>query len=148
MIYEENRAVMGMLFKILLDYAIFAFIINLIREVVKDLEDIIGDSNQGMNTLPIVFGVNRTTKLVFAFSFIPIIGILYYINNYVFAAGLRYATLYGFVFILAPLIYFTVKMGSANKKNDFHHLSTILKWILFFGIVSIVVISLNIKYNA
>jgi 4-hydroxybenzoate polyprenyltransferase len=145
---QENRPVMGLLFGILLDYAIFAFIINFIREVVKDLQDINGDSNQGMNTLPIVFGVKRTAKLIFGLSFIPLICIIYYINTNLFASGLIYGTLYGLVFILAPLLYFTIKIWSAKTTQDFHHLSSVLKWILFFGILSIVVISLNIKYNA
>jgi 4-hydroxybenzoate polyprenyltransferase len=145
---EENRSVMGLLFGILLDYAIFAFIINFIREIVKDLQDVEGDSNQGMNTLPIAFGIKKTSKLVFGLSFIPVILILNYINSNLFSANLFFGTVFGLVFILAPLIYFTTKIWSANNKQDFHHLSTILKWILFFGILSIVVISLNIKYNA
>lgn len=148
LITEENRPVMGLLFGILLDYAIFAFIINFIREIVKDLEDVEGDSNQGMNTLPIIFGKNRTVKLVFGLSFIPIICLLYYINHYIFAAGLLISTIFGLVFILAPLLYFTVKIWTAKDKKDFHHLSMILKWILFFGILSIVVITLNLKNNA
>lgn len=146
--YADNRAFMRLLFSILLDYAIFAFIINFIREIVKDLQDIDGDSSQGMNTLPIAFGEKRTVILVFVMSFIPIILILNYINTNLFSAGLIYGTLYGLVFILAPLIYFTTKIWSAKSQKEFHHLSTILKWILFFGILSIVVISLNIKYNA
>ena len=146
-INEGNRPVMRLLFGILLDYAIFAFIVNLIREMVKDLQDFEGDSNQGMNTLPIAFGVKRTTKLIFGMSFIPIICIICYINTNLFDSGLLFATSYGLVFILAPLLYFTVKIWSATTQ-DFHHLSTVLKWILFFGILSILVINLNIKYNA
>ena len=145
---NENSPVLRLLFGILMDYAIFAFIINCIREIVKDLEDIKGDVNQGMNTLPIVLGVQRTAKLVFAFSFIPVVLILNYINTNLFSYELIYGTLYGLIFILAPLLYFTVQIWSAKTTKDFHHLSTVLKWILFFGILSIVVISLNIKYNA
>jgi len=145
---QENRPVMGLLFSILIDYAIFALIINLIREIVKDLEDVAGDSNLGMNTLPIAFGVSRTTKLVFGLSFIPVYLIINYINSYLFDSNLFIGTLYGIVFILAPLLYFSVKIWSAKTTKDFHHLSTILKGILFFGILSIVVISLNIKFNA
>lgn len=144
----ENRPIMGLLFSILLDYAIFAFIINFIREIVKDLEDIEGDRLQGMNTLPIAFGKGKTTKLVFGLSFIPLILVVNYINSYLFASNLFIGTLYGVIFILAPLIYFTIKIWSATNKQDFHHLSTVLKWILFFGILSILVINLNIKYNA
>jgi 4-hydroxybenzoate polyprenyltransferase len=144
----ENQSIMGLLFRILLDYAIFAFIINFIREIVKDLQDYEGDLNQGMNTLPIAFGVIKTTKLVFGLSFIPVILILNYINSNLFSSGLVYATLYGLVFILAPLLYFSIKIWSATSTKDFHHLSTVLKWILLFGILSIVVITLNIKHNA
>ena len=86
--------------------------------------------------------------LLLAMSFIPLICIIYYINTNLFASGLLFGTLFGLVFILAPLIYFTIKIWLATKSEDFHHLSTVLKWILFFGILSIVVISLNIKYNA
>jgi 4-hydroxybenzoate polyprenyltransferase len=146
--FEENRAVMGLLFGILLDYAIFAFLLNFIREIVKDLEDVKGDSNQGMRTLPIVFGVKRTTILVFVLSIIPILCVVYYLNYYLFQSGLILSAIYGFVFILAPLIYFTIKIGSATQTKDFRHLSTVLKWVLFFGILSIVVISLNIKHHA
>jgi len=145
---QENRPLMSLLFGILLDYAIFAFIINFIREIVKDLQDVEGDSNQEMNTLPIVLGVNRTAKLVFGLSFIPLILIVNYINTNLFSSGLIYGTLYGLVFTLAPLIYFTTKIWSAKTTQDFHHLSAVLKWILFFGILSIVVINLNIKHNA
>jgi 4-hydroxybenzoate polyprenyltransferase len=36
----ENQIAMANLFSILLDYAIFAFMINLLREMIKDIEDI------------------------------------------------------------------------------------------------------------
>jgi 4-hydroxybenzoate polyprenyltransferase len=47
---------------------------------------------------------------------------------------------------MGPLFYFTVKFGRQNLK-EFHTLS-LLKWIMFFGILSVVIISLNMKYNA
>jgi 4-hydroxybenzoate polyprenyltransferase len=145
---DENRPIMGLLFGILLDYAVFAFILNFIREIVKDLEDINGDYSQGMNTLPIALGIKRTTRIVFALSFIPIISIIYYINKYIFASHLYLSTIFGLVFILAPLIYFTVKIWSSKTKKEFHFLSTLLKWILFFGMLSIVIISINMLQNA
>src|SRR5687767_945779 len=41
-------------------YAGFAFIISLIREVVKDMEDMSGDARYGCRTMPIVWGVNAS----------------------------------------------------------------------------------------
>lgn len=144
--YEGNQQQMAVIFSILLDYALFTFILNFIREIVKDLEDVNGDYNQGMNTLPIAIGINRTSKIVFALSFIPILAILFYINKYLFQ--LQFATLYLMLSVLGPLLYFTFKIWTAKTKNDFHKLSLLLKWILLFGIVSIVVITINMKYNA
>ena len=145
-IYEGNQQQMANLFSILLDYAIFAFMINLLREIVKDIEDVDGDYNQGMNTLPIVIGKSRTAKIVFGLSFIPLLLILHYIYNYLF--GLVFVTLYLLFFVVGPLLYFALKMWTAKTKKEFHNLSFLLKWILLFGILSIVVISLNMKYNA
>lgn len=142
--YEGNMQQMRVVFSVLIDYAIIAFIINFIREIVKDLEDINGDYQQGMRTLPIVLGESKTTKLVFAFSFLPIICILYYVYNYLFQ--LQYATVYILGFIIGPLLYFTIKIGSAKTKKDFNHLSNVLKLVVFFGIISIMVIALNKMY--
>lgn len=144
----ENRTQMASMFSILIDYAVFAFIINFIREIIRDIEDVNGDYNQGINTLPIAIGTNRTAKVVFALSIIPVVFLLIYINNYFVAFNLYFATIYTFVFVLAPLIYFTAKIVTAKTKKEFHHLSSILKWIIFFGILSILIINLNIKYNA
>ena len=143
-----NKAFMGVVFQILIDYAIFTFIINFIREIVKDLEDVNGDYNQGMNTLPIVLGVARTAKLVFWFSLIPIALLLWYSNEYFVKNNLFLATGYVLFFVVAPMIYFTIKMWTAEKKKEFAHLSFILKVIMFFGILSALVISYNIQYNA
>ncbi|WP_115887244.1 geranylgeranylglycerol-phosphate geranylgeranyltransferase [Flavobacterium cutihirudinis] len=144
----ENQAQMASLFSILIDYALFAFMINFIREIVKDIEDVNGDYNQGMNTLPIAIGISRAAKIALGFAIIPFILSLLYINTYFMQNKLYIATIYGFVFVLAPLLYFIVKIFSAKSQKEFHHLSTVLKLILLFGILSILVITLNIKYNA
>lgn len=144
----NNQPVMANLFSILLDFAVFAFMINFIREIVKDLEDIKGDSNQGMKTLAIVLGVENTSKLAAVLGLIPIAFLLVYINNYFVANNLLVTTFYAFVFVVAPLLYFSIKVWPAKTKQEFHKLSLLLKWILFFGIISIAIITLNIKYNA
>jgi 4-hydroxybenzoate polyprenyltransferase len=141
-----NQQQMRIVFSILLDYAIFTFFINMLREIIKDIEDVDGDYNQGIRTLPIVIGKSRTAKIVFGLSFIPILFLLYYINAYLL--NLIYTTIYLLLFVMGPLFYFTVKVWSAKSKKEFHTLSLLLKWIMFFGILSVVIISLNMKYNA
>jgi len=146
--YDGNRAEMGIMFSMLIDYAIFAFIINLIREIVKDIEDVEGDNNYGMNTLPITLGVMKTSKIVFGLALIATLILLWYINNYLMENTLYFAVIYGFVFVVAPMIFFMIKIWNAKSKEEFHLLSSILKWVIFFGILSVLIITLNIHYNA
>lgn len=145
---DDNRDVMRPIFLILIDYAIFAFIINLIREIVKDLEDVKGDYNQGLQTLPIVLGVNRTAKILAFLISIPVAILLIYINNYLMLNNLYISVIYGLMLVVGPLIFIILNLWNAKNKEDFAKISSILKWIIFFGILSIVIIDENIKYNA
>ncbi|UGS22571.1 geranylgeranylglycerol-phosphate geranylgeranyltransferase [Flavobacterium channae] len=139
----DNRFRMKEAFGILTHYAIFAFIINLIREIVKDLEDIDGDYQSGINTLPIAIGIKKTKIIVGVLTVISIALLAYYVNANFFE--LDYVVYYAMVLIVGPLIYFGVKLLNAATKKEFHHLSLVLKIILFFGILSVAVIVYNLK---
>jgi 4-hydroxybenzoate polyprenyltransferase len=143
--FDSNRNEMGIVFSLLMDYAIFAFVLNFIREIVKDMEDINGDYTQGMNTLPIAIGINRTTKIVFGLGVLATCVLLWYINTYLMTNHLYYATIYGLLFVVSPMIFFVVKIWNAKSKQDFHFLSTLLKFVIFFGILSTAVITFNLK---
>jgi 4-hydroxybenzoate polyprenyltransferase len=145
--YEGNQTEMGVMFSILIDYAIFAFIINLIREIVKDMEDVEGDYNNGMSTLPIAIGLGKTSKIVGVLGIIATLILLWYINSNLMSSKLYYAVIYGLLFVVAPMIFFVVKVWIAKTKEEFRLLSTLLKWIIFFGILSILAVNLNIMQN-
>ncbi|MEY8870244.1 geranylgeranylglycerol-phosphate geranylgeranyltransferase [Gaetbulibacter sp. NE] len=134
-ITPENQATQVTFFKILWDYALFAFIINLLREMVKDIEDIDGDHKAGMNTLPIALGRERAKKIVFALSFVPIAATVYYVVTYLFKQQLVVA--YFLLFIIAPLIYVSIKIFTAETKKDYHAISNILKLVMLFGMLSL-----------
>ena len=146
--FDVNQTVMGINFSILIDYAIFTFIITLLLEMVSDIESIEGDKSQGLSTLAIALGINKAKKVVLILSLIPIFSVLYYLKVYLFDAKLFYSLIYGLIFTIIPLIYFAIKIVKANEPSEFRHLFMILKWILFFTYLSIVVINLNIRYNA
>jgi 4-hydroxybenzoate polyprenyltransferase len=141
----ENKIRMREVFGILIDYAIFAFIINLIREIIKDLEDLDGNYQTGMNTLPIAIGMNKTKIIVSCLTVIAIVILAYYIKMYLFE--LDYVVYYALALIIGPLLYFGVKLQTAKEKKEFHHLRMILKLIFCFGIVSIAVIVYNLKLS-
>jgi len=142
-----NQSDMALHFSILLDYAKFAFIINLIREIIKDLEDYQGDHAQGMRTLAIVLGKEKTAKLCFVLLLLPILYLLYYTTTNLLVYNLIYAILYMLIAVIAPLVFCLIKTWSAKEKSDFKLISSVLKWVVFFGIVSITVITLNVKHN-
>ena len=57
--------------------AVFAFLINLIREIVKDVQDIEGDSKLNYQTFPIRFGIDTSKRLVILISLVLILFTLY-----------------------------------------------------------------------
>ncbi|AFL82425.1 4-hydroxybenzoate polyprenyltransferase-like prenyltransferase [Aequorivita sublithincola DSM 14238] len=131
----ENQAVQSAVFKIVLYYALFAFSINFIREIVKDLQDINGDKKGGMNTLAIALGRKRTMKIVFTLAVIMILGIVIYM--YEFLYNQQILMLYFLFAIVAPLLYFCVKAWDAETPKQYKLLSMLLKIIMFLGICSI-----------
>lgn len=141
--YAGNLPQMKKAFGVLFDYAIFAFIINWIREIVKDIEDTDGDYASGIQTLPILLGKSRTAKLVSVLISIPVLVLLYYINKNL--VDYNSVFLYGLFFVIGPLLYCMIKLWSAKSKSEFKHISFILKLVLFFGILSIAIITYAIK---
>jgi 4-hydroxybenzoate polyprenyltransferase len=135
-INDANRDIQITFFKIILDYAVFAFMINLVREIVKDIEDIDGDYKAGMQTLPIVLGRERANRVVFILSLIPIFSVIYYLITYLFKQ--TEVVGYFLLFIIAPLIYVTIKLFSAEQKKQYRHLSIVLKLVMLTGMLSMV----------
>ena len=134
-ITPQNRDTQRVIFSILIDYGIFGFLVNFLREMVKDQEDIKGDYNAGMQTLPVVLGRERTNKIIFLVALFPIAGVLYYIYEYLYENQLAVA--YALFLILGPLLYFLVKVATAKTKKQYHDLSTLLKLVLALGLISI-----------
>ena len=131
----QNQETQLTFFKIVLDYAIFAFIINFIREITKDIEDIDGDYKAEMNTLPIAIGRERATKVLFILSFIPLLAVTYYVFTFLYKQ--QFVVGYFLLFIIAPLIYVSIKLFNADTKKEFHFISNILKIVMLFGMLSL-----------
>ncbi len=120
----------------------FAFFLNLIREIVKDMEDINGDYRLNMRTLPIVFGTARIKKITAILCGFPIGLLLYIAFNY--SREFKFTVIYSILFSLLPLLYVVFKLLAAKSTKDFHKLSEILKIIMFLGINTLVILSLNL----
>lgn len=139
-ITPENQSVQAIAFRVVLTYAFFAFSINFIREIVKDLQDLNGDKKLDLQTLPIVLGRKRTTAIVFGLGVLLVLLLVYYMYNHLYA---HQAVMLYFLFaIVGPLLYFCIKSWDAETNKQYAFLSKLLKMIMFFGICSIPLIQL------
>jgi 4-hydroxybenzoate polyprenyltransferase len=93
-----NQEHQSFIFSILLNYSFFAFYIILMREIVKDIEDIDGDKNGNLSTLPIILGRKRTSYIVFGMSVLAMFGTVYYI--YIHLYNYTSAVVYFLLFTL------------------------------------------------
>lgn len=122
--------------RLILDYAVFAFMINLIRELVKDIEDIDGDYNAKSKSLPIILGRNRASKVTFSLSLIPLVLLIFYTSTNLYKQPVAIA--YALLCLVAPLIYIAMKLYTAEIKKDYSHISDVLKLVMLMGVLSLV----------
>ncbi len=118
-------------------YAGFAFIINLIREVVKDMEDVEGDRVYGCQTMPIAWGINAA-KVFVAVWLVILIGILVLLIFYALQTKWWLFSLYAVILIVAPLILVFKKLSAAQTPKDYHGISSYIKMVMFTGILSMI----------
>lgn len=118
-------------------YASFAFIISLIREVVKDMEDIEGDRRYGCYTMPIAWGITAS-KVFVAVWLVVLIITLVIVQFYVLQFGWYWSAAYCILFIIVPLLFIFRKLFLAGNSKEFHELSTYIKLAMFTGILSMV----------
>jgi 4-hydroxybenzoate polyprenyltransferase len=136
--FDEKTNILGCV-----AYSVFAFFSNLIREIIKDTEDIRGDSKFNANTLPIILGVKKTKNILIYLQLTLIFGCFGFIFLFPYLSGAPKHTFiqfmfYVFLLIIVPSIYLLFKIWKADVKNHFSHLSLIAKIIMITGILSMV----------
>ena len=112
-------------------YALFAFFMTLIREVIKDMEDLKGDNTFGCKTLPIIWGLRRTKFFIYAVLAIFVIMVVMINQQYVMLP-----IYYFIIFLFAPLLWLLVRLIRADTVKDFYRLSQFCKVIMLLGILS------------
>ena len=114
--------------------AIFALLVNLIREIIKDIEDIDGDKKNQLETYPIKYGIKKSKALLigllivlFTATMIPIILKLYNIEYFIIVM----------FFVNLPLIYLIREISSKQFLINISKLSAFTKLIMIFGLIAI-----------
>ena len=122
-------------FTFLIWFAIPAFILTLIRELIKDMEDINGDEHFQCKTVPIVLGISKT-KVMVLFLILLLSSYLSYILYEYFYANTVISFWYLISLFLIPIAGLTYLVITSGEKKDFYYASLSAKIIMLGGIFS------------
>ena len=134
---DADTFIIPRLLKVSFLYAGFAFTISLIREVVKDMEDIQGDIKYGCETMPIVWGI-PVSKVFVGVWLVVLTGGVAVLQFYVLQLGWWLSAIYCVLLIIIPLLWILQQLYRAQIALDFKRLSSAIKIVMFTGIVSMV----------
>lgn len=123
---------------VIIVHAVFLFFIILIRELVKDLENLKGDFTLDYATIPVKFSVGFTKRLISILvisTIIPaLILVLYFDSGYMD---------YYFLTCVVLLIIFLVQLWQSEAKIHYLILHNLLKFVIVLGVFSIVLIDVD-----
>lgn len=140
-IYESFEAILSpegrKLIQIITGYAVFAFVISMVREIVKDLEDMIGDSKDGCRTIPIVWGVAPAKRLCYGLL-IGLEILIVLVEVRVGVIGWYLAIGYLVLFVQLPGIYIMRLLQKAHLPEHYHRISSLVKILMLTGILSMI----------
>jgi 4-hydroxybenzoate polyprenyltransferase len=113
-------------------FAFFAFMTSMMREIIKDAQDVKGDKEQDSKTLPILFGIGTTKKVVMVLVILTISVLVFFFLTY-----LRdwISLIYCSLGLVLPFSYLLVRTAKSNSSDDFAHLSRIVKVIMLLGLL-------------
>jgi len=123
-------------------YAAFAFLLSLMREIIKDIEDIKGDSEKELQTFAVVYGIKKS-KLLVSFLSIIMLVLISLAAYYSYTHSWFKLSSYFIIAVVFPLLYFFYYLQKAEKKDDFKELSTLAKIIMVAGILSMQIFYIN-----
>lgn len=113
---------------------LFAFVINFMREIVKDMEDVEGDTKANVFTFPATYGFDRAKTLLYIFGLFLLIAMIvpalmkYYNHRYLFVI----------TFLVVPMLFYSMYLlHHHNQKEVFGKVSSLLKTQMLFGLLAI-----------
>ena len=127
------------IYKFTVVYGSFAFVISLVREVVKDMEDMEGDLRYGCRTMPLVWGLNAA-KFFCASWLTLLVAALIFIQFYVLQYRWWAIIVFTCLAVIYPILRALKKLSQAFEPRQFHQLSILIKSIMAMGILSMVLL--------
>ena len=119
-------------------YLVFAFSSTMLREIIKDMEDIKGDAQKEAYTLPVVYGLGVAKCLSWVFGII-LLGVLSVWSFHESVTTNWIDILFLILMVAGPALYLFYKLAFAKRVDEFHHLSQVAKGIMVAGLVFLIV---------
>lgn len=123
-------------------YSGFAFIISLVREVIKDIEDMEGDAKFGCKTMPVVWGV-IVSKVFSSTWLVVLLATVIIVMIYMLQLHWWVPAIYCLIMVILPLLMILRKISAAQKIQDYHRISNMLKIVMLTGILSMTLLSIH-----
>jgi len=133
----EFHGALSRIYKFAVVYASFAFIISLVREVIKDMEDMKGDARYGCRTMPLVWGLNAA-KFFCVCCLTVLVAALIFIQFYVLQFGWWITIGFTCFLVIFPILRILKKLSGATEPAQFHQLSKMIKSVMMMGILSMI----------
>lgn len=121
-------------------YALAAFLLTVVREIIKDVEDMHGDAQHGCRTLPLVVGVARS-KWVTGFFLACLVLLTVGATGRLFGSGHWPLGTWLVLLVLLPSAQLVRLLIRADRRRHFRHLSTWCKAIMLAGVLSMALAS-------
>ena len=126
--------------------AFFAFITTLLREIIKDIEDVGGDTEYGCKTMPILLGIKATKNIAMFIAFLTICCLVFIqleflkLEDYI-------SLVYFIVALQLPLLFLIYKIKKASAKKEFRFAGNLSKFIMLMGIIYLLVFAYPILHD-
>jgi 4-hydroxybenzoate polyprenyltransferase len=132
---ENQTAYVADIYKAGILFGGFAFISSLVREAVKDLEDMEGDARYNCRTMPIAWGV-RSAKIYISVWLIVFVCALFSLSVYFVLHGRVVLPSFLMLTVTFPATYVLLKLEGAHTQRDYKRLSRLIKVFMLTGTCS------------
>lgn len=129
-------------FAVIFAHATFLFLLLLIREMIKDLENLKGDLANNYKTIPILYGERTSKKIITLLTFLTIVPVYILIEVY----DIGYMDIY-FYSCFIVLIFFLLYLWKSSSKTQFLLLHNVLKFLIVSGVFCIVLINPSVLWH-
>jgi len=143
LVYLEvlEKGVARLIMQFLCGYAFCAFLLTLIREIIKDLEDIVGDRLGGCSTLPIVIGERVSKFIVFCLILFVFLFLSYY-QWFQWQNAKIISVFWILMTIQIPLLILIYLISQAELPKQYHRASQWIKGIMLMGVLYLLYLNL------